>query len=77
MIVYPNPSQEFIQLEIPNEQNTPCSIKIINADGKVVQINENFITVENKIDIRSLANGWYQLELNGENGTYRSFFVKE
>jgi hypothetical protein len=43
----------------------------------VVQINENFIPIENKIDIRSLANGWYQLELNGENGTYRSFFVKE
>jgi alpha-amylase len=77
MIVYPNPSHEFIQLEIPNEQNAPCTIKIINADGKVVQINENFIPIENKIDIRSLANGWYQLELNGENGTYRSFFIKE
>lgn len=77
MIVYPNPSNEFIQLEIPNEQHAPCSIKIINADGKVVQINENFIPIENKIDIRSLANGWYQLELNGENGTYRNFFVKE
>jgi alpha-amylase len=77
MIVYPNPSKDFIQLEIPNEQNSTCSVKIINAEGKVVQVNENFIPGTNALDICSLAKGWYNLELQGQNGTYRSFFVKE
>jgi alpha-amylase len=77
MTVYPNPSNEFIQLVIPNEENTICTVKVLNAEGKIVQIKEHFIPVDNKIDIRSLAEGWYHLELHGEKGTYHSFFIKE
>jgi hypothetical protein len=77
MIVYPNPANDFIKLEVPNEQFSLCSIKIINTDGKIVQIIEDFSPESGSIDISSLAKGWYNLELGGQNGTYRSFFVKE
>jgi alpha-amylase len=77
LIVYPNPANDFIKLEVPNEQFSLCSINIINTDGKIVQIIEDFSPESGSIDISSLAKGWYNLELQGQNGTYRSFFVKE
>ena len=77
LIVYPNPANDFIKLEVPNEQFSLCTINIINTDGKIVQIIEDFAPETGSIDINLLAKGWYNLELEGQHGTYRSFFVKE
>ncbi|MGD0711380.1 MAG: T9SS type A sorting domain-containing protein, partial [Bacteroidales bacterium] len=64
--LYPNPASSVLVVEFSNEtfQNADC--KIINAIGEVV-LNGNLKGKKNIIDINSLTEGVYLLQLNNGN----------
>ena len=71
-LLYPNPANDFISIEIEtNENNFHNHYKIFDSTGKI--INNGKIDInEKKIKIEQLNNGLYYLKINGE--TFR--FIK-
>jgi hypothetical protein len=71
--IYPNPSSDFINLNIFNSSFE--KVKIIDITGKVVWEKDNFRS--NYIDIQNINTGIYFLQLN-KNGESKSIrFVKK
>jgi hypothetical protein len=74
--IYPNPSQNYINLTIPE---ITFSIQIYNLLGQSVQqqnISSSKIGEDLAIDIRSLTPGIYILKLRSSNKTYCTPFRK-
>jgi aminopeptidase YwaD len=61
--IYPNPANDFINIEIENGKEKAKSIEIINDLGVTV-INSKF---KNKIDVSSLSSGLYLIRINFED----------
>lgn len=68
--VYPNPSSGKIYLTSPNEINT-YEIKVVDLMGRIVLI-ENLIQVGNPsvLDVSSLTNGIYFLQISSVQGSF-------
>ena len=70
--ISPNPATHEVTLNIkdisPVMLNTLCDVMILNQMGQVV-VNQKLI-LENviRLDINSLANGFYVIQVKGENG---------
>jgi hypothetical protein len=66
MIVYPNPSNDFINIRYAGQiQN----IKIFDVTGKLVYQSTNN-TPEARVDVSSFAKGIYVMQVASENNTY-------
>jgi hypothetical protein len=67
--IYPNPSSDYILVDgVDMLEN----INVFNTLGQKQEVSfEN-----NKIEIRSLTNGVYVLEITSENQLYRKAFIK-
>jgi Secretion system C-terminal sorting domain/DOMON domain len=70
---YPNPSKDFLTLELPIEISSG-ELKIYNQEGKVV-IKENVSKNNNKIGISNLAKGTYIVVLRTEQGNATSRLI--
>ena len=68
--IYPNPSTG--NLIIQTQNLTPVSIVIYDAAGRMI----NTMPFKNEIDISSLSNGVYFMELTGSEGVVRKRVVK-
>ena len=70
--ISPNPATHEVTLNIkdisPIMLNTLCDVMVLNQMGQAV-INQKLI-LENaiRLDINSLANGFYVVQVKGENG---------
>ncbi len=71
--IYPNPATNVLNLN--NFKNKDINaIKIIDVLGKTVkEVNENV----SQIDIESLQNGFYFLEINSDGKSYYTKFLKQ
>ena len=73
LIIYPNPAKNEIALNLKSIENT--SITIFNSTGEIVltmkQLNSNIINIE------SLINGIYILELSNSENTTSIKFIKD
>lgn len=81
--IFPNPSNNVINLELKNLKNkTTCRIDIVNIDGKKIKNiyngklpnGQNYIP---NIDISKLKSGFYILEIEINNRTYYEKFIKQ
>lgn len=74
--VFPNPANEYIQIDAPNA--TAIKLEISDAVGRIVFVTEDFKPGE-KISIRDFAKGVYMIQTssdkNGETETFK--FIKE
>jgi len=73
--LYPNPASNMVNLEILDLKNI-TGISIINQMGqiiKVLSINEDITTLQ--IDVTSLTNGMYTLNINAGGKTYAKKFT--
>ena len=71
--MYPNPTNE--DLYVSGLNLTSVKYSILNIDGKTIQNN---VKLENGvIDVSSITKGTYLLQLNADNKTKTSLFIKE
>ncbi|MDC7995831.1 T9SS type A sorting domain-containing protein [Altibacter sp. HG106] len=70
--IYPNPSEEFIQIEIPITI-TIASIELYDIQGKRldVDISDNY-----QMDVSQLRSGMYVVHINTTNGALTKTVVK-
>jgi uncharacterized repeat protein (TIGR01451 family) len=76
--IFPNPSSEFITCKVISNSKIDqlYQINIFDVLGKVVS-TENNLNLSNPINIKSLKNGLYLLQLVDANGnTYSETFIK-
>lgn len=69
LIVYPNPSENFVWIECVDAKNVLKVLNIIDMNGKVIQ---SFKSNESKVKINTtqLANGEYHIQANTRLGTF-------
>lgn len=72
-IVYPNPADNIIQLDIPALQNKDYFIKIINTAGQTVLTEKNTTT----LPVEALSSGIYFITVEQDAQLYISKFTKE
>jgi hypothetical protein len=68
--LFPNPTSSILNIET---QEKIIKIKIIDITGRTTNIS-NFSN--NKIDVSSLSNGMYFVEIKTENGLFEEKFIK-
>jgi membrane-bound inhibitor of C-type lysozyme len=79
--LYPNPANDYVQVEFVNKKDKSITIKILDALGKVVKIIETNVgsgvqTI--RVDIGELANANYTLQLiQNKNIIWNSKFSKQ
>jgi hypothetical protein len=72
--IYPNPTQNILNLQADESLLKDITdIQIINSNGQMFTVKPN----NSQIDIRHLAQGFYCLIINSENGNYKLNFVKD
>lgn len=73
--IYPNPSNEFINIE--TDENI-VSIEFFNIDSKLIkkQNIDNYSSI-NKLEIKDLASGIYLLRICSKDKIYNQRFIKE
>ncbi len=71
--VYPSPARNFVHLNVRNT-NENYSVKIVDATGRI--LSEKFpVTNHQLIDIRDISDGFYFIEVTGNDWKYNSRFV--
>ncbi|NVN94451.1 MAG: T9SS type A sorting domain-containing protein [Bacteroidetes bacterium] len=73
--IYPNPAESEINIMLPYEETVKeIRITAINGNQLVKSINKQIS--QRKIDISKLSEGMYFLEIQFENSTYKTKFIK-
>lgn len=70
--IYPNPANNFIQIDIPTNKSFLYSI--FSFEGKLISTSE---LTANQINIENLIPGIYILEIKNENEILRGKFIKQ
>ncbi len=74
--LYPNPATDRLQVELPQNESGNYAIAVFDLLGKK-QVESFFNQSETvEIDISSLKNSFYVVEIRFENKTYRQTFIK-
>lgn len=74
--IYPNPIQDRLFIELSNNLTTLSSVQISNLEGKVINHYPTESLTDSSIDVHSLKNGMYFIEIVTDLGVFRSSFVK-
>lgn len=78
--LFPNPASESINLHLSTEKSFYGTVNIFNSIGALVKTETiEFTSVENKyqIDIRDFNQGFYFIELIGDNKKQNIKFIKQ
>lgn len=73
--VFPNPTKDYIYLDLPKYHTLNSKLYIYNILGE--RVMETNLIYNNKIDVTYLSSGIYQLYISTEEDIYRSTFVIE
>jgi len=65
--VYPNPSIDFINLDLTNSDTKISSIKILNVQGQIIS-EQKILNQINQISTSNLSEGIYLLQMISDNG---------
>ncbi len=74
IIIYPNPSSEFITIFIPN-YDKPFDVSITSMTGEIIYTKNNHINGE-QINIKNYAPGIYLLTFKSQNYVWHKKFIK-
>jgi hypothetical protein len=61
--LFPNPSNSFVNISIPNEMVKKTTFILFDNLGKIIQIGD-FNLFENKLDVSELSKGVYFIDMN-------------
>lgn len=67
--VYPNPTQDFINLELPSKEGISAQVALYDLHGRVIYQNNEVTDTTTNIDLSSYSKGIYilSIEINGVN----------
>ncbi|HPN18423.1 MAG TPA: T9SS type A sorting domain-containing protein, partial [Chitinophagales bacterium] len=67
--VYPNPTDNFIKIELNAKKTSSFNITLISIDGKVLTAKEykNTSNINDAFDLRNYSTGVYLLQIESEN----------
>jgi aminopeptidase N len=72
ILIYPNPTQDFITIELKNPMN--ATVKLISIDGKI--LIEKTFSKETQLDIRNQSPGSYILVIDNEGRIFEQKIAK-
>ena len=74
--IYPNPTSDYVQIDVSDELNSPINANIVSVSGQ--KMGEYKIIKNKKIDVSSFSPGMYVIELSNKNGllTRKSLTIK-
>lgn len=79
--VYPNPTNQYLNITLELEQKSQVEIQLVSLDGKVIQQIENTHLesgkLTKKVNLAQLASGVYFLEFKIDNANYTEKIVKQ
>lgn len=75
--LYPNPTNEIINISVPSEYGLPNSISIKNGLGQIISQNEVSSKTDLSLNISSLSKGVYFITISKETQTKTLQFIKE
>ena len=73
---YPNPSEDFIQINLNNSFTKSTTLEIYNNIG-ILQKTEHLTNTITQVDINNLATGIYFLKITSETGTSVKKLIKK
>lgn len=71
--IYPNPTTDFIHIQNPANQKI-IKAEVFDSNGRLIKVSK---TVDNKIDVKNIANGLYILKVSTEKGSQNLKFIKK
>ena len=77
LIVFPNPTSEFIQIQTSDRTNGSVTIQIIDQTGKIVHQSESVIRngkLEDRVAVENIPSGVYSLILKNDHYLHTSRF---
>lgn len=76
MIIYPNPTTNFINLQIENELYEKMQYQLTDITGKILQIRQ-IVNMTEQIDFSIYSNGIYLLSVFQNNQIIKSFKIQK
>jgi Secretion system C-terminal sorting domain len=76
LIVYPNPAKDWVQMEFASARNVVL-VNVVDALGRIVQTKVLPTSSNLKLDVSSLTNGLYYLQLSDGEKIATAKFVKQ
>jgi hypothetical protein len=67
--VYPNPTSGFLNISIPSSVEGTIDLRLLDVAGNLIQTS-TIVAGQNQLDVSSLANGVYLLEMNTDKGLF-------
>jgi len=79
IIVYPNPTESYLNIKFPTEFNSKdIVIELYDVNGKLVTDNKSKVQDNHiNIDVKSLSNGVYLLHLKSDDKKWSQLFIKK
>ncbi len=74
LTVYPNPTQEQINLRVGNFQNEQLTYRLLNLEGKIIS-QSAIISDETVIELKNIPTATYFLEVQFENKKMQTFKI--
>ncbi len=68
VIVYPNPANEKITVDLSNSNTTTATIKLMNIVGETMLVEQTNDT-KHQLDLSSFPNGVYLIQIQSNNST--------
>ena len=76
VLVFPNPTEATLNIKLSNTNNLPDSFSVYNMLGQIVKTKSILQTSDLAIDVSSLSNGMYIVELKKDSNTKTIQFIK-
>ena len=74
LLVYPNPTVDFLTLEIKEDNFKEMSLQLIDANGKMLIIN-NILERLNKIEMQNFPASYYILKVSSKTKVLKTFKI--
>lgn len=74
---FPNPTVDRVSITLPTSMGTAKSVRVTDASGRLVDADTRPATGLIELDVRALAAGSYQVEVNDDSRTAIGRFVKQ
>ncbi|MCC6180523.1 MAG: T9SS type A sorting domain-containing protein, partial [Bacteroidia bacterium] len=67
--IYPNPTDNFVRIQLNAKKSASFNISLISIDGKIVQSKDykNTSVINDEIDLKNYSSGIYMLNISAEN----------
>ena len=74
--VYPNPAQEYVTIEMVNEQ-TNATIQVIDMTGQIIQVEELDRFIQTDLDVSRFKAGVYLIQIRSDQVNSVARMIKE